>query len=122
MEEWRDVPGFEGFYQVSNLGRVKSLPRRCSVHGITRRSVTHDETWLRSSKILKYIYSNNSAVIVHLHDKDNKRHDYPVKVLVAMVFLTNGQKPRTQDVKLIDGDRMNCHLDNIQLVKVDDGT
>ena len=26
-EEWRAVPGFEGFYQVSSLGRVMSLPR-----------------------------------------------------------------------------------------------
>ena len=27
MEEWKDIEGFEGYYQVSNLGRVKSLPR-----------------------------------------------------------------------------------------------
>ncbi len=25
MEEWRDIEGYEGLYQVSNLGRVKSL-------------------------------------------------------------------------------------------------
>jgi len=27
MEEWRDIPGYEGFYQISTHGRVKSLPR-----------------------------------------------------------------------------------------------
>ena len=26
-EEWRDIPGYEGLYQVSSIGRVKSLPR-----------------------------------------------------------------------------------------------
>ena len=32
MEEWRDIVGYEGIYQVSNIGRVKSLERvRC--HG-----------------------------------------------------------------------------------------
>ena len=27
MEEWRDIPGYEGIYQVSSIGRVKSLPK-----------------------------------------------------------------------------------------------
>lgn len=26
-EEWKDIANFEGLYQVSNLGRVKSLPK-----------------------------------------------------------------------------------------------
>ena len=27
-EEWKDIANFEGLYQVSNLGRVKSLPKK----------------------------------------------------------------------------------------------
>lgn len=29
-EVWKDIPGYEGLYQISNLGRVKSLPRKWS--------------------------------------------------------------------------------------------
>ena len=28
-EIWKDVPGYEGLYQVSNLGNIKGLHRRC---------------------------------------------------------------------------------------------
>ena len=33
MEEWRDIEGYEGFYQVSNLGRIKSLSRKRIIKG-----------------------------------------------------------------------------------------
>lgn len=37
-EEWRDVAGYEGYYQASNLGRIKSLDREvpCSRHGVRK--------------------------------------------------------------------------------------
>lgn len=38
-EEWRSVPGFEGAYSVSNLGRVASTPRKGTPGGILRLSV-----------------------------------------------------------------------------------
>lgn len=33
LEVWKDIPGYEGLYQVSNLGRVKSLPRKGKPNG-----------------------------------------------------------------------------------------
>ena len=32
-EVWKDIKGFEGIYQVSNLGRIKSLNRNVNQHG-----------------------------------------------------------------------------------------
>ena len=32
IEEFRDIPGYDGLYQVSNLGNVKSLPRKICNH------------------------------------------------------------------------------------------
>ena len=31
-EVWKDIPGYEGLYQVSNMGRVKGLPRKVNNH------------------------------------------------------------------------------------------
>lgn len=36
IEEWRDIRGYEGLYQVSNLGRVKSIPREKTKGGILK--------------------------------------------------------------------------------------
>ncbi len=36
IEEWRDIPGREGCYQASSLGRVKSLPRSRTPGGILK--------------------------------------------------------------------------------------
>ena len=83
-EIWKDVTGFEGLYQVSNLGRVKSLERKCEVRNIHRHSNVHNEEWVRKEKILEPI---GKYGIVHLHDKNHIRHNMLVKVLVAREFL-----------------------------------
>ena len=36
-EIWKDIKGYEGLYQVSNLGRIKSLERRCKARWYTRK-------------------------------------------------------------------------------------
>lgn len=78
-EEWRDIKGYEGLYQVSNLGRVKSLPRKVCF-GVGYRIV--DE------KILKQYIQNNGYVWVGLH-KNNKQKRMLVHRLVAIAFIPN---------------------------------
>lgn len=36
IEEWKDIEGYEGLYQVSNLGNVKSLPRKGTKGGLLK--------------------------------------------------------------------------------------
>ena len=70
MEEvWKDIAGYEGKYQVSNLGRVRSISRNAICDSDHRRS-----HYVRSldGKILKQNMTNDGYFRVSLYDKDNK--------------------------------------------------
>ena len=47
-EIWKDVPGYDGYYQVSNYGHVKSLSRQIVVRGNTR--LLHNDRFIKISK------------------------------------------------------------------------
>lgn len=70
-EIWKDVPGYEGLYQVSNIGRVKSFKNH---HGYGVR-------------ILKGEKTQTGYIQVSLSKKSKKR--YKIHRLVAMVFIPN---------------------------------
>ena len=74
-EIWKDIKGYEGLYQVSNLGRVKSLERYDSYN----KKV--DEKILKTKENLGYIY-------VNLH-KNGIQKGYKVHRLVAEAFIPN---------------------------------
>lgn len=66
MEIWKDVEGFEGIYQVSSLGRVKSLKRKVkNKHGF--RTVEEKILKQASSNTCKYLRVNlvNKVKMVH---------------------------------------------------------
>lgn len=80
-EIWKDITGYEGIYQVSNLGRVKSLERVVVIGYGAKR--------LFKEKILKNNVNNkNGYVYVGLH-KDGKTKQSRVHRLVALEFLKN---------------------------------
>lgn len=81
-EEWKDIEGYEGRYQVSNLGRVKALPRTVEGHN------QHGK-WTRTepAKIMAQKLQNTDRYQVSLRDADGKRTTFYVHRLVAMAFV-----------------------------------
>lgn len=100
-EEWRDIQGYPN-YQVSNLGRVKSLERKVDF-GVGYRTV--------SEKILKQYIQNNGYVWVGLH-KNNKQKRMLIHRLVAMAFLPNPNNYK--EVNHRDENPKNNNVDNLE--------
>ena len=106
-EIWKDVPGYEGLYQVSNLGRVYSLPKKWI--GGKGGMYSHN------GKILKvgmdgWGYHSVSLVLNYKH-KTTKIHK-----LVAMAFL--GHKPDGRKIVIdhINDNKTDNRVDNLQIV------
>lgn len=76
-EIWRPIKGYEGLYEVSNLGRVKSLAKYLGSKGGSLRPV--------KERILRQYLSNNGYWLVKL-SKDKVAKGYLVHRLVAFAF------------------------------------
>jgi len=76
-EEWRDIKGYEDYYMVSNMGRVKSLARRVKCRG--------NKTKWNCERILKQGVGNRVMLIILNRKGDRKSHT--VSTLVRNVFL-----------------------------------
>ena len=100
-EEWRDIPGYEGRYQASSLGRIRSVDRRVPCcHGATR---------LMKGRVLKPAANkyNPHLFVVLGHGEAGS----PVHRLVAASFL--GPCPDGQEVRHLDGNAQNNRVDNL---------
>jgi hypothetical protein len=106
-EEFRSIPGYEGYYEVSNFGNVKSLEREYLNKGKYPSTV--------KERILKPILSGGEYYDVNLF-KDSKPKSFKIHVLVAMAFL--GHKPDGYKIVVdhIDNNRLNNHVSNLQLI------
>ena len=81
QEIWKDIIGYEGLYQVSNTGRIKSLERRV-------RAQKEGSTQLIKEKIRKISYNSNGYALVVLA-KEGKNKTFLVHKLVANAFVDN---------------------------------
>ena len=107
MEEvWADIQGFEGYYQVSNLGRVRSLPRTVKMH---RAGKTYDMH--HNGRILRQSVRKDGYLLVQIF-KDSKYFTCVVHRLVAKAFLDNPLN--LPEVNHIDGDKKNNKVSNLE--------
>lgn len=97
VEMWRPVVGYEGFYSVSSLGRVRSERRDLIMKpGLAER-------------YLHVVLSRNG-----------KGHTKTVHTIVAAAFL--GPRPKGAEVNHRDGNRMNNAADNLEYCTASENT
>jgi hypothetical protein len=107
IEVWKDIPNYEGMYQVSNLGNVKSLQRPILLKG--------KYPCTRKEKILYLCIDSQGYYRVGLL-KENKRTHYKIHQLVAMAFLNHVPCGMNLVIDHINDIKTDNRLENLQIV------
>lgn len=99
-EIWKNIEGYEGRYQISNWGRIKSLKRK----------------GCRKDRILKNCKSGPKRCMYHgvLLYENNKRVAFKVHTLVALAFVKNPHPEKFNQVNHIKGNGFNNYYKNLE--------
>lgn len=112
MEEiWKPVKGYEGIYEVSSLGRVRSLDR--IVPALCRQTGTIVD-YHRKGRILRQrpIHNGGGYLVITITDNERKPHTQLVHRLVAQAFVPGYREGL--DVNHKDEDKTNNRADNLE--------
>lgn len=97
MEEiWKDIEGYKGFYKVSNLGNIKSLPRNGTVN---------------EERIIKPCKNNNGYVKIGLNKEGIIKYK-TIHRIVAESFIPNPNN--LEQVNHINGNKEDNRVDNLE--------
>lgn len=120
MEEiWKDIKGYEGFYQISNLGRVRGLDRIVEMWAKRKGTLAfirfHVKGKMLSANRIVIGRGNDKGYVKYrLTDKNKKVKQLFAHKLVAEAFIPNPEnKPQ---VDHIDADSLNNKVSNLRWV------
>lgn len=103
-EEWKTIKGYEEKYEVSNLGRIKSLPRYVN---------NHTGQLLVKEKIIKQQINHKGYAVVTLGNrKSGNKKTMFVHRLVAKAFIPNPKN--LPQINHIDGNKLNNRIENLE--------
>lgn len=110
MEIWKDVKDYEGLYQVSNLGNIKSLDR---VVKLVSKNQFNSFTTLKAikGKEISKVVNSKGYYQIALY-KNGKMKNKLLHRLVLEAFIPNIENKPT--VNHIDGNKLNDRLDNLE--------
>ena len=109
-EEWKDITGFEGRYQISNFGRVKSLERTISYSASNQTGIEFEIHKYCPETIIKtYIYGRYEHVGLR---KNSKTYNFSIHRLVATHFVPNPNNYPIINHK--DENNLNNRADNLE--------
>jgi len=107
IEEWRAVVGFEGRYEVSSMGRMRSLGRTETFNRLLNNGRRGDVTRTKKTKLLVGSLGSNGYLTVRLKGKT-----FTIHRLVLTAFV--GARPEGQAACHNDGKSTNNTLSNLR--------
>lgn len=106
MEIWKDILGYEGYYQVSNLGRVR---------GIDRVIVKSNGVKNKRKGFILNVFISQGYMSVSL-SINGKTRTYRLHQLIAFAFLDHKPNGFNLVVDHIDGDKLNNDISNLRII------
>ena len=105
-EEWRDIPNYEGYYQASNLGRIRSLDRTVVFSDGRKR-------FYRGGVMNGSVNKGYRLTTLHINSIGRT---FMFSQLVAMAFLGHKPDGHSLVVDHVNGDKLDDRVENLRIV------
>lgn len=105
-EEWRPVVGYEGYYEISSIGNIRSLDRYVFNKG------NQSNSFIKGKPLMSM--ENKYGYYMHCLYKDGRYKNVPIHRMVALAFLQNTDNEPQINHK--DGNKKNNRVENLEWV------